>query len=82
LRDYHVHEVAMATLTRGVLEEPGLSTKGAERMKNMFALGPAVLDVPPAGRRQRADRKVQHDLVRIMHRERNSWLQPGRPRLP
>jgi 2-oxoglutarate/2-oxoacid ferredoxin oxidoreductase subunit alpha len=36
---YTVHEVAMATLTRGALQETGLSKKDAERAKNMFALG-------------------------------------------
>ncbi|MDN5914919.1 MAG: 2-oxoacid:acceptor oxidoreductase subunit alpha [Pseudonocardia sp.] len=36
---YAVHGVAMATLTRGALEETGLSKKDAERAKNMFALG-------------------------------------------
>ncbi|WP_210025581.1 2-oxoacid:acceptor oxidoreductase subunit alpha [Pseudonocardia parietis] len=39
LEQYAVHEVAMATLTRGALEETGLSKKDAERAKNMFALG-------------------------------------------
>ncbi|WFG47257.1 2-oxoacid:acceptor oxidoreductase subunit alpha [Pseudonocardia alni] len=39
LEDFQVHEVAMATLTRGALEETGLSKKDAERAKNMFALG-------------------------------------------
>ena len=39
LDDFQVHEVAMATLTRGALEETGLSKKDAERAKNMFALG-------------------------------------------
>ena len=39
LADYQVHRVAMATLTRGALEETGLSKKDAERAKNMFALG-------------------------------------------
>src|SRR5215207_8125789 len=36
---YQLHPVAMATLTRGALEETGLSKKDAERAKNMFALG-------------------------------------------
>ncbi|MFC4942606.1 2-oxoacid:acceptor oxidoreductase subunit alpha [Pseudonocardia sp. GCM10023141] len=36
---YQVHPIAMATLTRGALEETGLSKKDAERAKNMFALG-------------------------------------------
>ncbi|WP_232667572.1 2-oxoacid:acceptor oxidoreductase subunit alpha [Pseudonocardia sp. TRM90224] len=36
---FQVHPVAMATLTRGALEETGLSKKDAERAKNMFALG-------------------------------------------
>jgi len=36
---YQVHPVAMATLTKGALEETGLSKKDAERAKNMFALG-------------------------------------------
>jgi 2-oxoglutarate ferredoxin oxidoreductase subunit alpha len=36
---YQVHKVAMGTLTRGALEETGLSKKDAERAKNMFALG-------------------------------------------
>ncbi|MQA17148.1 MAG: 2-oxoacid:acceptor oxidoreductase subunit alpha [Pseudonocardiaceae bacterium] len=36
---FQVHEVAMAQLTRGALEETGLSKKEAERAKNMFALG-------------------------------------------
>lgn len=39
LEQYAVHPVAMATLTRGALEETGLSKKDAERAKNMFALG-------------------------------------------
>jgi 2-oxoglutarate ferredoxin oxidoreductase subunit alpha len=39
LDSYQVHKVAMATLTRGALEETGLSKKDAERAKNMFALG-------------------------------------------
>jgi 2-oxoglutarate ferredoxin oxidoreductase subunit alpha len=39
LDDFQVHEVAMATLTKGALEETGLSKKDAERAKNMFALG-------------------------------------------
>ncbi|MBN9108917.1 MAG: 2-oxoacid:acceptor oxidoreductase subunit alpha [Pseudonocardia sp.] len=39
LDTYQVHPVAMATLTRGALEETGLSKKDAERAKNMFALG-------------------------------------------
>jgi 2-oxoglutarate ferredoxin oxidoreductase subunit alpha len=39
LSDYQVHPVAMATLTRGALEQTGLSKKDAERAKNMFALG-------------------------------------------
>ena len=39
LERYTVHEVAMATLTRGALEQTGLSKKDAERAKNMFALG-------------------------------------------
>jgi 2-oxoglutarate ferredoxin oxidoreductase subunit alpha len=39
LSDYQVHPVAMATLTKGALEETGLSKKDAERAKNMFALG-------------------------------------------
>ena len=39
LEDFQVHEIAMATLTRGALEETGLSKKDAERAKNMFALG-------------------------------------------
>ncbi|ONI73260.1 2-oxoglutarate ferredoxin oxidoreductase subunit alpha [Actinosynnema sp. ALI-1.44] len=39
LDSYQVHKVAMATITRGALEETGLSKKDAERAKNMFALG-------------------------------------------
>jgi 2-oxoglutarate ferredoxin oxidoreductase subunit alpha len=39
LEQYQVHEIAMATLTRGALAETGLSKKDAERAKNMFALG-------------------------------------------
>jgi 2-oxoglutarate ferredoxin oxidoreductase subunit alpha len=39
LAAYQVHQVAMATLTKGALEETGLSKKDAERAKNMFALG-------------------------------------------
>jgi 2-oxoglutarate ferredoxin oxidoreductase subunit alpha len=39
LERFTVHQVAMATLTRGALEETGLSKKDAERAKNMFALG-------------------------------------------
>jgi 2-oxoglutarate/2-oxoacid ferredoxin oxidoreductase subunit alpha len=39
LEQYSVFPVAMATLTRGALEDTGLSKKDAERAKNMFALG-------------------------------------------
>jgi 2-oxoglutarate ferredoxin oxidoreductase subunit alpha len=39
LGSFQVHKVAMSTLTRGALEETGLSKKDAERAKNMFALG-------------------------------------------
>ena len=39
LAPYTVHEVAMATLTRGALAPTGMSKKDAERAKNMFALG-------------------------------------------
>ena len=39
LDQYAVYPVAMATLTRGALEDTGLSKKDAERAKNMFALG-------------------------------------------
>src|SRR5206468_11187668 len=39
LDGFQVHKVAMATLTRGALEQTGLSKKDAERAKNMFALG-------------------------------------------
>src|SRR3982074_880743 len=39
LASFQVHKVAMSTLTRGALEETGLSKKDAERAKNMFALG-------------------------------------------
>jgi len=39
LDQYSVYPIAMATLTRGALEETGLSKKDAERAKNMFALG-------------------------------------------
>jgi 2-oxoglutarate ferredoxin oxidoreductase subunit alpha len=39
LEQYAVYPVAMATLTRGALEDTGLSKKDAERAKNMFALG-------------------------------------------
>ncbi|MGH3757827.1 2-oxoacid:acceptor oxidoreductase subunit alpha [Actinophytocola sp.] len=39
LDSFQVHAIAMATLTRGALEETGLSKKDAERSKNMFALG-------------------------------------------
>ena len=39
LEPYTVHEVAMATLTRGALEPTGMSKKDAERAQNMFALG-------------------------------------------
>ncbi|MEU0895201.1 2-oxoacid:acceptor oxidoreductase subunit alpha [Streptomyces massasporeus] len=39
LTAFQVHEVAMATLTRGALADTGLSKKDAERAKNMFALG-------------------------------------------
>jgi 2-oxoglutarate/2-oxoacid ferredoxin oxidoreductase subunit alpha len=39
LEKFVVHEVPMATLTRGALESTGLSKKDAERAKNMFALG-------------------------------------------
>jgi 2-oxoglutarate ferredoxin oxidoreductase subunit alpha len=39
LAAFQVHQVAMSTLTRGALEQTGLSKKDAERAKNMFALG-------------------------------------------
>ncbi|MBQ0923542.1 2-oxoacid:acceptor oxidoreductase subunit alpha [Saccharopolyspora endophytica] len=39
LEAFSVQQVPMGTLTRGALEESGLSKKEAERSKNMFALG-------------------------------------------
>jgi 2-oxoglutarate/2-oxoacid ferredoxin oxidoreductase subunit alpha len=39
LAGFQVHEIAMATLTRGALADTGLSKKDAGRSKNMFALG-------------------------------------------
>ncbi|MFE9649616.1 2-oxoacid:acceptor oxidoreductase subunit alpha [Streptomyces sp. NPDC006365] len=39
MSSYQVHQVAMATLTRGALSATGLGKKDAERAKNMFALG-------------------------------------------
>ncbi|MFD5159732.1 2-oxoacid:acceptor oxidoreductase subunit alpha [Streptomyces hawaiiensis] len=39
LTSFQVHQVTMATLTRGALADSGLSKKDAERAKNMFALG-------------------------------------------
>ena len=50
---YRVHPVPLTTLTVEALKEFGLSRKEAERSKNMFALGPAVVDVPPADRGHR-----------------------------
>jgi 2-oxoglutarate/2-oxoacid ferredoxin oxidoreductase subunit alpha len=39
LSNFQVFPVAMSTLTRGAVEETGLSKKDASRCKNMFALG-------------------------------------------
>ncbi|MTD58615.1 2-oxoacid:acceptor oxidoreductase subunit alpha [Amycolatopsis pithecellobii] len=39
LSSYHVHQVAMSTLTQGALADTGLGKKDAERCKNMFSLG-------------------------------------------
>ena len=50
LERYTVHEVAMATLTRGALEETGLSQEGRRAGEEHVRPGPAVVDVPPAHR--------------------------------
>ncbi len=39
LEGYHVHKLALTTLTVEALKDSGLSRKDAERSKNMFALG-------------------------------------------
>src|SRR6266567_3878004 len=39
LGDYHVHAVALTTLTQEAVKEAGISKREAERSKNMFALG-------------------------------------------
>ena len=50
LERYTVHQVAMATLTRGALEETGLSQEGRRAGEEHVRPGPAVVDVPPAHR--------------------------------
>ena len=50
LSDYVVQAVAMTTLTLGAVEAIGATKKDGQRAKNMFALGPAVVDVRPRAR--------------------------------
>ncbi len=39
LADFHVHAVALTTLTQEAVKESGITKREAERSKNMFALG-------------------------------------------
>jgi 2-oxoglutarate ferredoxin oxidoreductase subunit alpha len=39
LADYHVHAIPLTTMTLEAVKESGLSSREAERCKNMFALG-------------------------------------------
>jgi 2-oxoglutarate ferredoxin oxidoreductase subunit alpha len=39
LADYHVHAVALTTLTQEAVKETGITKREGERSKNMFALG-------------------------------------------
>ena len=57
---------------------PGCRKKDAERAKNMFALGPAVVDVPPAAREHRAvpAGEVRH-AARRSPRPTSSRSRPG-----
>ena len=53
LERYTVHQVAMATLTRGALEQTGLSQEGRRAVEEHVRPGSAVVDVPPAHRGHR-----------------------------
>ena len=55
LADYALTVVDLTGMTVEAVKEFGLSRKDAARAKNMFALGPAVVDVRPPDR--------DHDLV-------------------
>ena len=51
LDGFQVYKVPMTSITVRAVEELGLTRKEAERSKNMFALGLAVVDVRPPDRR-------------------------------
>ena len=55
LAEYALHPVDLTGMTVEAVKEFGLSRKDAARAKNMFALGPAVVDVRPPDR--------HHDVV-------------------
>ena len=61
LAEYALHTVDLTGMTIEAVKEFGLSRKDASRAKNMFALGPAVLDVRPP---DRVDRGVPDQAVR------------------
>ena len=48
LDGYTVFEVPMTSLTQGAVEPLGVKPRDAERSKNLFALGPGVVDVHAA----------------------------------
>ena len=52
--EYALHPVDLTGMTVEAVKEFGLSRKDAARAKNMFALGPAVLDVRPPDRVDRS----------------------------
>ncbi len=54
LEAYNVHAVALTSMTVEALKDFDITKKDAERAKNMFALGPAVLAVQPARPRARS----------------------------
>ena len=54
LDEFHVHDVALTTMTIEALKEIDVTKREAERSKNMFALGPDVLALPPPDRRRRS----------------------------
>ena len=61
LADYHVHEVALTSMTVGALKGiEGITPREAERSKNFFALGPDVVALPPPDRGD--DRVHRHEV--------------------
>ena len=68
LEGFHVHEVALTSMTVEALKGvDGITSREAERSKNFFALGLMLLALPPA---DRGDARVHRAEVRQAARDR------------